>query len=241
LGRPLPHGRGSGLLLFVVAAALVSACAHGATPPPRTPGATPTATAAATPATAVPDTEQVEVLTTGVGDYDLQAIPVALIRNAAVSHSALSVVAHFSVHQPSGTYALDASPVSLAPAQTLAVAALCTDACRGATGVDVSVSVGSWGPATASSFAAVPGAWACGSPCAGSGGFQGSAKGTLHGTAQSGAQVDLFASCTTGGGAIVGGGLTLRIWPGPGATVPVSVPVLVRHQPSACTIYAAEP
>ena len=228
----------------MVAATLVAACAQtgGAKLPTPSPPPPPrvTATAAATPSSMGSDTEQVEVMTKGVGDYDLQAIPVALIRNAAVSHTALSVVAHFSVHHPGGSYDLDAAPVSLAPGQTLAVAALCTEACQGASSVGVSVSVGAWGPASASSFGAVPGGWACGSPCAGSGGFEGDATGTLGANVQAGAQVDLFASCTTAGGVIVGGGLTVRIWPGLGAPVLVSVPVLVTRQPSACTIYAAE-
>ncbi len=225
---------------IVLTTMLVAGCSGSSLPPSptATPTPKPSATATVTAAPTMTDTEKVAVLAVGVGDYDLQAIPVAELRNQASAHAAQSVVVTFAVHHPGGTYKLNAPAVTLAPGQTLAVSALCTDACRGATSSDASVSIGSWAAATSPVFPPAAGRWACGSPCAGSGGFEGDATGALRGDVSAGAQVNLFASCTTGRGAIVGGGLTLRTWPGPGQAVTVTVPVLVTRKPSSCELYA---
>jgi hypothetical protein len=228
-------------LLLVGLAVTVAGCTASVAPTRATRASrpashSPPATTAPSPS---PGPEQISVVAAGVGDYDLQAIPVALLRNLSSTESARAVTTHFGVHHPGGVYQLDGPPVTLGPGQTLAVAALCTDSCEGATSVDVAVSVASWGAGGVPAFAAATGTFQCGSPCRGRGGFQGDAAGALSGDVASGALVDVFAACTTPSGAIVGGGQMQRLWPGGTQAVPVSVPVLVSVQPNSCEIYGA--
>ncbi len=221
----------------------VVACA-GSTPPTvtpapsRSPSPTDTTTPSPTPSPAADDL-QVSVTASGVGDYDLQAIPVAVLRNQASAHTAGSVVVQFAVRHPGGVYDLGAPPVSLAPGQVLAVAALCTDACRGAVGTGVTVTVGSWTSGGQQALSGWTAAYTCGSPCAGNGGFEGDVSGTVSGSVAAGTPVDLFASCTSTAGAIVGGGITQRVWSGETDPVTVSVPVLVSSRPDSCALYGA--
>jgi hypothetical protein len=183
--------------------------------------------------------EQVTVTASGVGAYDLQAYPVAVLHNQASAHIATGVVVGFAVHLPDGTYSLTAEPVSLAPGETLAVTALCTDSCAGATSTAISVTVGGWEAGGLAVVTATSATYTCGSPCAGTTGYEGDVSATLSGQVRSGTVLSLSAACEDSGGTIVGGGLTATIWPG-GASAVSSVPVLVSATPASCQLYATE-
>ncbi|MGD0447910.1 MAG: hypothetical protein ABSB36_04750 [Candidatus Dormibacteria bacterium] len=208
-----------------------------ATPTPSHPP-TPTPVATASPSSA-PDTEQVTVTASGVGAYDLQAYPVAVLHNQASAHIATGVVVSFTVHFPGGTYALTAEPVSLASGESLAVTALCTDSCARATSAAVSFTVGGWQSGDRAIMTATAATYACGSPCAGTTGYEGDVSATLSGQVPSGTLLSLSAACEDSTGTIVGGGLTATVWPG-GASAASSVPVLVSATPASCQLYATE-
>ena len=233
------------LITGALALTLMGCAGASTTPSPtRHPSTSATPTPAATPTpspspSASADNQQVSVTSSGVGDYDLQAYPVAVLDNLATGHTANGVVAQFSVKSPSGSFSLDSVPVSLAPAQTLAVAALCTDSCQGATGVTVTVTVGSWSAGGASSLTASSASYACGSPCAGGHGYEGDASGTMSGDVSPGSLVNYFAACFSSSGAIVGGGWRQTVWIGSSSSISVSVPVLVTAQPASCQLYAS--
>jgi hypothetical protein len=226
-------------LVFV---ALTACSATGArsssASPSHSQSSTPSATGTASPSSA-PDTEQVTVTASGVGAYDLQAYPVAVLHNQASAHIATGVLVGFTVHFPGGTYALTAEPVSLASGETLAVTALCTDSCARATSTAVSVTVGGWEAGDRAVMTATSATYACGSPCAGSVGYQGDVSATLSGQLPSGTVLSLSAACEDSAGTIVGGGLTATVWPG-GASAVSSVPVLVSAAPASCQLYATE-
>jgi hypothetical protein len=175
----------------------------------------------------------------GVGAYDLQAYPVAVLHNEASAHIAAGVVVNFTVRFRGGAYSLASEPVSLAPGETLAVTALCTDSCEGATSTDVSVTVGGWQAGERTVISATAATYACGSPCAGSVGYEGDVSATLSGQVASGTLVSVSATCEDGTGAIVGGGLLQTVWPGGGSTA-ASVPVLVSAPPALCQLYATD-
>jgi hypothetical protein len=187
------------------------------------------------------------VVASGAGDYDFEAIPVALLRNQAATHFAVGVVVRFTVHSSSGTCQLDAQPISLAPGGTLAVAALC-DYLRYTSGAqtDVSVTVARWSLAGPPVVEPASATYACGDPCSGVGGFEGDASATLVGTVAPGTPVHLFAACMSATGSIVGGGITDTVWGGEGSAAAASpgpqtvrVPVLTVQQPASCEVYGA--
>ena len=222
-------------------ALLVAGCGSpsGPSPSPRT-SHPPSPTPSPSPAPG-PDTETVTVTASGVGAWQLVAIPVALLRNDAHRHGAEEVVVHFTTHSPSGaTGSLSSTAVDLAPGETLPVAADCTDGCNNATSTDVSVSVGLWTPAVGPSFSAGPAAYACGSGACGGGHGQGSATAPVTATSSlaEGVAVAAFAACTNAAGAIVGAGVTTTSWPG-GTTATVKVPVIVNSAPAACSVGAS--
>ncbi len=175
----------------------------------------------------------------GLGAYDLQVYPVAVLHNQASAHIATGVVVGFTVQFPGGTYSFAAEPVSLAPGETLAATALCTGSCEGATSTAVSVTVGGWEAGERTVISASPATYACGSPCAGSVGYEGDASATLSGQVAAGTLISVSAACQDGTGAIVGGGLLPTVWPG-GGSMPASVPVEVSAQPASCRLYATE-
>ncbi len=223
--------------------ALLAGCGSASTPStPSAPARSPSPPARSTPAPSA-DTEAVAVIATGVGAYDLQVVPVALLRNLAARHDATAVVVTFTVRRPGGAHLLAASAVSLGPGETLAVAALCTDACQDATTASASVRVGGWSSAPVTQVPPAPATFVCGSPCAGRGGFEGAATASLRGSLAPGTVVNLFASCTSAAGRIVGGGLTTVVWgsgagpaDAPATPRPASVPVLTAARPSACQV-----
>jgi hypothetical protein len=195
---------------------------------------TPTASASS-----APDDETVDKVASGFGAYDLQVSPVSVLHNLATAHTATGVVVSFTVHFPGGTHPLTAEPVSLAPGETLAVTALCTDICDGATGVDVAVTVGGWVAGARVVISGTSAPYTCGSPCSGSPGYEGSASGTLSGQVPSGRQVTVTAVCQDGSGTIVGGGSVSMLWPS-GASANATVSVLVTTPPASCQLYATE-
>lgn len=219
-------------------ACLLAACGSGATPSP-TPAAvhhTPTPTPAP-----VPDMQTISVVTTGVGAWQLVAIPVAVLHNNAAHHGAAGVVVHFITHAADGRTlgALDSEAVNLAPGATLPVAADCTDGCNNATTTDVTVSVGNWTTSSGPSVATAPGAYECSTGACGGGHAQGTVSGTLSAShIAADTSIVTYAACTDSGGAIVGAGVTQTVWPG-GTSARVRVPVIVNSPPAACQLGAS--
>lgn len=228
----------SAVALAAFAATLAAACGSSA------PTAAPTHATTHTPpptAAPTPDSQSVSVLTSGVGAWQLVAIPVAMLHNNAAHHGAAAVVVHFLTHAPSGATlgALDSEAVNLAPNETLPVAADCTDGCNGATRADVTVSVGSWTTSTGPFFTTATGSYQCGTGACGGGHGQGSVSGPItvsHLAADT--SIVAFAVCTDAGGAIIGAGVTQTVWPG-GTSARVSVPVIVNGAPSGCQLGAS--
>lgn len=221
------------------AALLATACGSSAPHPsptraPHTPAPTPTPTAA-------PENQSVSVVTTGVGSWQLIAIPVAVVRNNATRHGAATVVVHFVTHGPGGRTlgSLDSEAVNLAPGETLPVAADCTDGCNGAISTDVTVNVGGWTTSTGPAFTTTAGGYQCGAGACSGGHGQGSVSGPIAVT-QLAADVSIvaFAVCMDTGGAVIGAGVTQTVWPG-GTSAKVNVPVIVNGNPAACQLGAS--
>ena len=236
----MPRRRFAPLWLGAASALVLGGCSTSS-PPSPSPSATRPPTSEATPtATPLPpDTLTVSVVAVGVGTFDLAAIPVATLRNNAHFHGAASVKAHFVTHRSGRTLgSLDSVAVNLAPGQTLAVTADCTDACDGATSVTASVSVASWPTGIGAVFPTINAAYTCG-PCHAGNGY-GNAHGTLTPTSTigSGSAVVGFAVCHNAAGAILGGGSEQFVWPG-GASLTVVVPVVVNSAPATCSLGAS--
>ena len=217
--------------------AVFSACGTTTTSPPR-PTATAKATVKATPT--APDVQRIDLGATGVGVYQLVTVPVVLIHNASTQHAALGLVAHFTPSRADNhpLDRLDSPPINLAPGESLAVAANCTDTCGGATHTDVTVSVASWGDvAKAPLISGGAGAYARGG--GGGAGF-GEVSGSLSAaTVPTGAAFSSIAVCYDAAGAIVGGGTNQSVWSVAGSAQPTSVSVIVSVQPSRCEVYGA--
>lgn len=217
---------------------LLSACSGTATTTPapsRTP--TPAPTASATPLP--PDTLSVGVLGLGVGTFDLAAFPVARLKNVAKFHAATAVVVHFVTRRAGKTLgSLDSVAVNLAPGETLAVSGDCTDACNGATGVDASVTVGSWTTSTGPVFITASAAYTC-QPCHPAHGY-GNVKGTLTPSSaiSAGVAVVGFAVCENSAGVILGGGFEQFVWQA-GVTLSADVPVVLNAAPASCSLGAS--
>jgi hypothetical protein len=218
----------------------VAGCGGSAPRPTATPSRTPSASATATPSpTLAPDSEQVAIVSSGFGAYDLQVYPIAVLHNLASAHTASQLIVSFTVELSSGSYQLAAEPVSLAPGETLGVTVLCTDSCEGATGIEATTKVGSWVAGGRSVITAGAASWTCGDPCPGSRGYQGDVTGTLSGDVPVGMLVSFSAVCVDSGGTIVGGGLLPSVWPDASSVSP-SVPTLVTTQPASCQLYGTE-
>jgi hypothetical protein len=229
----------SALLWLLSGVALtLCACSGAATSsPPPTHATSPAASSTPTPPP--PDQLTVTVLAAGVGTFALAAFPVADLRNNAAFHGAASVVAHFVTHRSGRNLgSLASEPVNLGPGETVAVTADCTDACNGATGVSVTVTVGSWPISIGAVFTTVPAAYSC-HPCHAGHGY-GDVKGTLAASSPiaSGRGVVGFAACRNRAGTIIGGGSEELVWPG-GTAFTVDIPVVVSVAPSACSLGAS--
>ncbi|MBV8526778.1 MAG: hypothetical protein JOZ75_00530 [Candidatus Dormibacteraeota bacterium] len=226
------------LAVFVATAA--AACGSSTPTPAPSHVQTPTPKPTPTPVP-TPDNESVSVVTTGVGAWQLVAIPVAILKNNAANHGAAAVVVHFVTHSSGGAAlgTLDSEAVNLAPGETLPVAADCTDGCNGAASTDVTVNVGSWTTSTGPFFTTTSGAYQCGTGACGGGRGQGSVSGPLTvSRLAADSSIVVFAVCTSAGGAVMGAGVTQTIWPG-GSSAPVRVPVIVNSDPSACQLGAS--
>lgn len=242
--RPAPYDGGVRTLGSAVAALALcvatTAVACGSSTP--TPGPSHTQTPRPTPTPVpTPDNESVSVVTTGVGAWQLVAIPVAILKNNAANHGAAAVVVHFVTHAASGATlgSLDSEAVNLAPGETLPVAADCTDGCNGAASTDVTVTVGSWTTATGPFFTTTAGGYECGTGACGGGHGQGSVAGSLTvSRLAADSSIVAFAVCTNQGGAVSGAGVTQTVWPG-GTSAHVSVPVIVNGPPAACQMGAS--
>ena len=178
------------------------------------------------------------VLQTGVGTWQLLAIPVAVLHNDARSHGAEEVVVHFATRSAGGAAlgSLDSQAVNLAPGETMPVAADCTDGCNGAAAVNVVVTVGLWTAVIGPSFTSATATYVCGTGACGGGHGEGSVTATLTTPRlPSGAPLVAAAACADAAGAIVGAGVTETAWQG-GASQPVRVPVIVNSPPAACSV-----
>jgi len=181
----------------------------------------------------------VTVVSVGVGTFDLAAIPVATLRTNARLHGAASVKVHFVTHRSGRSLgSLDSVAINLAPGQTLAVTADCTDACDGATSVTATVSVASWPTGIGAVFTTISAAYTCG-PCHAGHGY-GNADGmiTPSSTIGAGSPVVGFAVCHNAAGVILGGGSEQFVWPG-GTSLAVVVPVVVNAAPASCALGAS--
>ncbi|MFI5284833.1 MAG: hypothetical protein ACHQ4F_00790 [Candidatus Dormibacteria bacterium] len=232
----MPQPPSAVLWLAGIAVVMLSACSGAPTPAPsRSATATPSPSATPLP----PDTQSVAVLEIGIGTFDLAAFPVASLKNEARYHAAASVVVHFVTRRAGRTLgSLDAVPVNLAPGEVLAVTADCTDACNAATGVSVSVTVGSWPTSVGPVFLTASGAYAC-QPCHSGHGY-GDVKGSLTPSTaiSAGVAVVAFAVCKNGAGVIVGGGSEQFIWQA-GSSLAADVPVVLNAAPSSCALGAS--
>lgn len=216
--------------------------------PVHHPGASHTPAPTHTPSTPTPspmaDDETLQVFASGVGAYELDVNPVAVLHNLATGHTATGVVVVFTVHLPGGSYQIDSSPdVTLFPGQTLAVATTCNRMCIGATGTDVAVTVGSWVAGGGTPFTVTSPAYTCVSQhdvtgCSDSvSDSQGNVSGTVHGTLQNLAEVVLTGVCYSGSGAVLDSGFTTDFWPG-GTSASMTVAVLGNPAPASCELYA---
>jgi len=180
------------------------------------------------------------VLGIGIGTFDLATIPVARIKNEAKYHGAASVTVHFVTHRAGHTLGSleSVAAVNLAPGETLAVTGDCTDACNGATGVDATVTVGSWPTDIGPILRTASAAYSC-QPCHSSHGY-GNVKGTLtpSATLAAGVAVVSYAVCVNATGVILGGGYEESVWQG-GSSLSADVPVVLNAAPSSCAIGAS--
>lgn len=221
-----------------VAAACLGACGSGG---PTTPSPSPrsTATPAPTP-TLPPDPQTVDITATGVGAWQLVAVPVAVLHNNALRHGAEGVVVHFTTKTAGGRpqHSLDSLAVNIAPNTSLVVTADCTDVCNDAASVVASVDVGRWVPTAGVSFTATPAHYACSAGCGGRQSGEVSTTLTATRSLTAGTQVTVFADCAGPQGAILGGGSAQVSWPG-GASAPVTVSTIVNRAPASCTVSAS--
>ncbi len=226
------------MLLCALAVLLVGGCGSGAVTPSPTP-ARPSATPSPTP-TPAPDVQRIDVVTTGVGTWQLVAVPVAVIHNAATRTGVSGVIVHFTLMR--GTKALNAleSPqLTLYPGQTLVVTSYqCTDyPCYTANSVAVTVTPGTWAALPGAPLVAVGGAFTCTRSCSGHGQWDV----PIHvgaPTLLANEQVDIFASCSNAAGRIIGGGSRELLWPQAGGTLDLTIPVIVNAAPTTCQVGA---
>ncbi|MHB8717999.1 MAG: hypothetical protein ACYDAC_03780 [Candidatus Dormibacteria bacterium] len=224
------------LLPACMAVALLAACAPtlGSSSLRPTTAARPSATPSLPP-----DVHTVGVMATGVGAFDLVAVPVAVLHSQATRDVATGVVVHFTTSRGGrAQFSLDSEPVELFGGQSLIVTANCTDTCQGADGVAATVTVAAWSTPLGTPIGVDPATYTCAGSCTGHG--YGDATATIRGTGvAAGTTVDLFAACTAAGGAIVGGGQRAVIWSQTGVDERLDVPVILSAQPASCSIAAS--
>jgi hypothetical protein len=182
--------------------------------------------------------QHIDVLATGVGTWQLVAVPVAVIHNAATRSIATGVFVHLTPTRGGRPLTPLLTPaVTLSPGQTLVVAANCTDTCIGADGASATVTPGAWAVQPGAPLSATAGTVRCTVSCLGHG--QWDVPVTVGGPALvKNEQVDLFASCANAAGSIIGGGQRTLLWPQAGGTLDLDVPVIVNTPPASCQVGA---
>lgn len=235
------HGAMRRTAIWGCAALLLAACGSTATPTP-----TPTPRASATPATPsptpsiAPDVHRVDVTATGVGTWQLVAVPVAVLHNVAAHTGVSGVIVHFTLTRGGRAItSLDSPALALYPNETLVVTSYqCTDyPCYTADGVSVRVAAGTWGTLPGAPPTAVRGRFTCTRGCTGHG--QWDVPVTVGGSdLLKTEQVDLFASCSNAAGRIIGGGSRQLLWPQAGGSLNLEVPVIVNAPPTTCQVGA---
>jgi hypothetical protein len=228
------------MLFCGLAALLVGGCGSGSsTPSPSSARPTATATPAATP-TPAPDVQRIDIVSTGVGTWQLVAVPVAVIHNAATRTGVSGVIVHFTLMKGAKPLtALESPQLTLYPGQTLVVTSYqCTDfPCYTADSVAVTVSPGTWAALPGAPLTATGGAFKCTRGCTGHGQWSVPIMvGGPHLLANE--RVDIFASCSNSTGAIIGGGSRQLLWPQAGGSLNLDVPVIVNSPPTSCQVGA---
>ena len=226
-------------LLCGVAALLLGGCGSGSGTT-STATATARATAPAPTPTPAPDVQRIDVLSTGVGTWELIAVPAAVIHNAA-SHTGVSgVVVHFTLTKGGKPLnALESPQLTLYPGQTLVVTSYqCTDyPCYTADSVAVTVTSGTWTALPGAPLTATGGAFTCTKSCTGHGQWDVPITvGSPNLLANE--QVAIFASCANAAGTIIGGGSRQLLWPQVGGSLNLDVPVIVNGPPASCQVGA---
>jgi hypothetical protein len=227
-------------LLFCGLAALLVGCGSGGvTPSPSAAQPTATATPARTP-TPAPDVQRIDVVSTGVGTWQLVAVPVAIIHNVATRTGVSGVIVHFTLMKGAKALnALESPQLTLYPGQTLVVTSYqCTDyPCYTADSVAVTVTPGTWAALPGAPLTATGGAFKCTRSCSGHGQWD---VPITVGSSQllANEQVDIFASCSNAAGTIIGGGSRQLLWPQAGGSLNLAVPVIVNSAPASCQVGA---
>ena len=228
------------VLLRVAAVLLVlggAACGGVTNPSPTARPATPTASVAPTPtATPAPDTDRVDVVSAGVGTWQLVTVPVAVVHSAATHSMVSGLLVHLTPTRGGRPLTPTVTPaLILYPGESLVVAANCTDTCTGADGATATVSGGTWGPVTGAPPSATTGAVHCTVSCQGHG--QWDVPVTVAGSQLvQNEQVDLFAQCLTAAGTVLGGGQRTLLWPQSGGSLMLDIPVIVNAPPATCQV-----
>jgi hypothetical protein len=227
--------------LFCAAVALlVGGCGSGS-PTPTPPTATARATVAPTPTpTLAPDVQRIDVLSTGVGTWQLVAVPVAVIHNVASRSGVSGVIVHFTLLKGGRALSsLESPQLTLYPGQTLVVTSYqCTDfPCYTADSVTVTVAPGTWATLPGTPLSAAGGAFKCTRGCTGHGQWDVPVS-VASPSLLANEQVDLFASCSNAAGSIIGGGSRQLLWPQAGGSLNLSVPVIVNAPPASCQVGA---
>ncbi len=227
------------LLCGGIAALCVGGCGSGAV---ATPTVTATPRATATPApTPAPDVQRIDVVSTGVGTWQLVAVPVAVIHNAATHTGVTGVIVHFTLTKGGKPLnQLESPQLTLYPGQTLVVTSYqCTDfPCYTADGVTVTVSPGAWAALPGAPLAATGGPFKCTRGCTGHGQWD---VPITVGSPQllANEQVDIIASCANAAGRIIGGGSRQLLWPQAGGSLNLDIPVIVNAPPATCQVGAS--
>jgi len=238
------HGAMSRTALVALVGLAAAACGSSPAPTGSPPRATPTvrmsATAApATPSAALaPEVQRIDILATGIGTFQLVAVPVAVIHNSATRSVASGVLVHLTPTRAGRSLTPLLTPaLTLYPGQTLVVAANCTDSCVGADAASASATAAAWTPQPGAPLIATAGAFTCTVSCNGHGQWE--VPITVGGPGLvPNEQVELFATCTSAGGRLVGGGQRTLLWPQSGGTLDLTIPVIVSARPTACQVGA---
>lgn len=216
-------------------------CAACGAQPAHSPSGTPTPlqifTPPASPTATGPDVEQLQVLQTGIGWFDLVTYPVAVVKNESTDHTAVGVIATFTTSLNGRNFAstLQSYSVDIPPQATVALDADCTDGCNEATATQATVAATSWGAADLAPLLTVAGVSIQCSHCGGHG--YANVLGTVTGLGLPAQEpLVVFSECESGT-AIVGGGFIQVAWSHAGGSQAVTVPVIISATPTACQLF----